>query len=380
MYRKYIGILVMVVLICLIGIGISEGCTAKNDLKDGDIPGIDTRKQTGKDASGEGMPGEDDDYIVVGFSQIGSESDWRNASTESFKNLFTPENGYYLLYEDAQQKQENQLKAVRNFILQEVDYIILDPIVETGWDTVLMEAKDAGIPVILVDRQIVVEDKTLSGMPATDADGEQDALLEGDDLYTCWVGSDFAEEGRRAGEWLAGYLNGQGRQDEEVKIVTLQGTPDSSAQIGRTNGFREIFNTHDNWSMLDYENGEFTQAKGQEVMEGFLAEYKDIDVVISENDNMTFGAVEAIEASGRSCGPNGDIIIISFDAVRAALQFMKDGRINADFECNPLLGPMVSEIIGKLEAGESVEKIQYVEEQYFDTSMDLDKILKERVY
>lgn len=380
MYRKYIGILVIVVLICLIGIGVSEGCTAKNKLKDGDIPGIDTRNHSGKDASGEGMPGEDDDYIVVGFSQIGSESDWRNASTESFKNLFTPENGYYLLYEDAQQKQENQLKAVRNFILQEVDYIILDPIVETGWDTVLMEAKDAGIPVILVDRQIVVEDKALPETAAVGADKEKDAVPEDDNLYTCWVGSDFAEEGRQAGKWLEDYLAERGRQDEEIQIVTLQGTPDSSAQIGRTNGFREIFDAHDNWNMLDYGNGEFTQAKGQEVMEGFLSDYKDIDVVISENDNMTFGAVEAIGAAGRSCGPEGDIIIISFDAVRAALEFMKDGRINADFECNPLLGPMVSEIIGKLEAGESVEKIQHVEEQYFDASMDLDKILKERVY
>ena len=302
---------------------------------------------------------DEEDYIVIGLSQIGSESDWRNANTGSFRSEFTAENGYYLLFEDAQQKQENQLKAVRDFILQEVDYIILDPIVETGWDTVLMEARDAGIPVILVDRQIVVEDG---------------------DLYTCWVGSDFFEEGRRAGEWLEKYLKSQGRQAEEIRIVTLQGTPESSAQIGRTAGFQEVLSRNVYWKMLERRSGEFTQAKGQEVMRDFLRTYEDIDVLISENDNMTFGAIEAIESAGRTCGPDGDIIVISFDAVRAAIQLMQEGKINVDLECNPLLGPKVSEIIEKLENGKNVEKIQYIEEQYFDTSMDLEKILEKRVY
>ncbi len=298
------------------------------------------------------------DYIVVGFSQVGSESDWRNANTESFRRIFTTENGYYLLFEDAQQKQENQLKAVRNFILQEVDYIILDPIVETGWDTVLMEAQDAGIPVILVDRKV-------------NADSN---------LYTCWVGSDFKKEGRSAGEWLDKYLQRKERTDEEIRIVTLQGTLGSSAQIGRTEGFQEVLSKHPNWNMLEQQSGEFTQAKGQEVMEAFLKKYDDIDVVISENDNMTFGAIEAIEAAGRSCGPKGDIVILSFDAVREALQAMQEGRIHADFECNPLLGSMVSEIIENLEAGKAVKKTKYVKEQYFDSSMNLGKILSTRAY
>lgn len=305
------------------------------------------------------MPVDNGNYIVVGFSQVGSESDWRNASTESFRKMFTAENGYYLLYEDAQQKQENQLKDVRNFILQEVDYIILDPIVETGWDTVLREAKDAGIPVILVDRKVEIED-------------------EG--LYTCWVGSDFEEEGRRAGQWLENYLKLQGRGDEKIHIVTLQGTLESSSQIGRTEGFRKVFNNNKKWDMLERRGGEFTQAKGKEVMDDFLSKYKDIDVVVSENDNMTFGAIEAIEAAGKSCGPGGDIIVISFDAVRAALELMQRGKINVDFECNPILGPMVSDIIQKLERGQKVEKTQYVEEQYFDASMNLTEILKDRVY
>ena len=300
-----------------------------------------------------------DGYIVVGFSQVGSESDWRIGNTESFRSIFTEENGYYLLFEDGQQKQENQLKSIRNFILQEVDYIILDPIVETGWDAVLQEAKDAGIPVILADRSVKVEDE---------------------DLYTCWVGSNFHEEGRRAGAWLLDYLEEQGRSGETINIVTLQGTIDSSAQIGRTEGFKSILDTQANWNMMEYQSADFTQAKGKEVMSYFLEKYDDIDVLVSENDNMTFGAVEAIREAGRTCGPDGEIIILSFDSVRAAMEAMLQGEIHVDFECNPILGPKVEEIIRRLEKGEAVEKIQYVEEQYFDTSMDLEKIMETRTY
>lgn len=307
----------------------------------------------------EDMEEERDGYITVGFAEVGSESDWRRAHTQSFKEAFSLENGYYLLFEDAQQKQENQLKAIRNFILQEVDYIILDPIVETGWDAVLQEAKDAGIPVILADRF---------------------AEVKNEELYTCWVGSDFYKEGSRAGEWLADYLEHRSRNREQINIVTLQGTIGSSAQIGRTEGFESVLEKHDNWSMLEAQSGDFVQAKGQEVMEDMLKSHQDIDVVICENDNMAFGAIDAIKASGRDCGPDGDIIIISFDACRAALQAMKDGDINADFECNPLLGPLVSEIIQNLEDGETVEKVRYVEETYFDTSMDLDMLLEDRAY
>lgn len=300
-----------------------------------------------------------DEYVVVGFAQVGSESDWRRANTNSFNETFTEENGYYLLYEDGQQKQENQLKAMRNFILQEVDYIVLDPIVETGWDGVLEEAKDAGIPVILSDRYAETADAS---------------------LYTCWVGSDFEEEGRRAGEWLAMYLENRGRTREEIRIVTLQGTPGSTAQLGRTEGFGQILEQHGNWTMLDRQSGDFTQAKGEEVMEQFLEDYEDIDVVVCENDNMAFGAVEAIRKAGRTCGPDGDIIVICFDAMEAALEAMMRGEINAAFECNPLLGPEVDEIIQALERGEPVEKTRYVEETYYDTSMDLGTILENRAY
>lgn len=282
--------------------------------------------------------------LVVGFSQVGAESDWRTANTESMKTTFTKENGYTLIFDDAQQKQENQLKAVRNFIQQDVDYIVIAPVTETGWDTVLQEAKDAGIPVIIVDRMIDVSD---------------------DSLFTAWVGSNFLQEGYDAVAWLADYLDKAGRTGEDINIVTLQGTIGSSAQIGRTTGVEEKMADHPTWTMLERQTGEFTQAKGQEVMESFLKTYDDIDVVIAENDNMAFGAIDAIKAAGKTCGPDGDIIIISFDAVAAAFDSMIAGDMNVSVECNPLHGPRVAELIQKLEKGETVDKIAYVEEGVF---------------
>ncbi|MFQ7585816.1 MAG: ABC transporter substrate-binding protein, partial [[Clostridium] symbiosum] len=238
-------------------------------------------------------------------------------------------------------------------------YRVVAPVVETGWETVLEEAKEAGIPVILSDRMMQVSD---------------------DSLFEAWVGGNFVKEGETCGNWLADYLEAQGRGDEEINIVTIQGTIGASAQVGRTEGFANVLAEHSNWKMLDMQTGEFTQAKGQEVMESFLKSYDDIDVVICENDNEAFGAIDAIKAAGKTCGPDGDIIVVGFDSVKAAFESMIAGDLNATFECNPLHGPRVAEIIQKLEKGETVEKIQYVDEAYFDTSMDLENILKERAY
>ena len=201
-----------------------------------------------------------------------------------------------------------------------------------------------------------------------------------DSLYECWVGGNFVKEGEDAGNWLAKYLEDAGRGEEDINLVTIQGTIGASAQVGRTEGFGNIVKEHENWNMLDMQSGEFTQSKGQEVMESFLKSYDDIDVVVCENDNEAFGAIDAIKAAGKTCGPDGDIIVISFDAVKAAFDAMIAGDLNASFECNPLHGPRVAEIIQKLEAGEEVEKIQYVDESYFDTSMDLEAIKAERAY
>jgi simple sugar transport system substrate-binding protein len=243
----------------------------------------------------------EDDLIVVGFSQVGAESDWRVENTESFKSTFTEENGYYLLYSDAQQKQENQIKAIRSFILQDVDYIVFAPIVETGWDAVLKEAKEAGIPVIITDRMVDVED---------------------DSLYTCWVGADFELEGEKAGEWLERYLEKNADSSEQINIVTLEGTIGATAQIGRTKGFSKYLRRNRNWNMLEMQD----------------------------------------EAAGKTCGPEGDITIISFDAVEDAVKLVEAGKINVTVECNPIHGPVVEEVIRQLEAGETPEKIIYMEE------------------
>ena len=317
------------------------------------------RKVSFESSEGDAITPMDKNLIVVGVSQVGSESVWRTANTASIQKVFTKENGYFLIFKNARQKQENQIKAIRSFIQQDVDYIVVAPVVETGWETVLEEAKEAGIPVILSDRMMQVSD---------------------DSLFEAWVGGNFVKEGETCGNWLADYLEAQGRGDEEINIVTIQGTIGASAQVGRTEGFANVLAEHSNWKMLDMQTGEFTQAKGQEVMESFLKSYDDIDVVICENDNEAFGAIDAIKAAGKTCGPDGDIIVVGFDSVKAAFESMIAGDLNATFECNPLHGPRVAEIIQKLEKGETVEKIQYVDEAYFDTSMDLENILKERAY
>ncbi len=282
---------------------------------------------------------EEKDLITVGFSQVGAESDWRIANTESMKEALSEENGFELIVSDAQQKQENQTKAIRDFISQEVDVIVLAPVTEDGWETVLEEAKEAEIPVIVMDRMIDVDDPS---------------------LYTCWVGSDFKQEGIDAANWLVSYMEEQGRGDEQHNIVVLKGTIGSSAQIGRSEGFNETIVKYRNYKILTQQNGEFTQARGRKAMEECLEEYQDIDVVVSQNDNMSFGVIQALKAAGKK--PGEDVVIISFDAVRAAFEAMIRGELNVCIECNPLHGPKVAELAKKIVAGEKVDKVQYMEE------------------
>ena len=296
-----------------------------------------------------------DDTITVGFSQVGAESDWRTANTESMKSTFSEENGYNLIFDDAQQKQENQLTAIRNFIQQEVDYIVLAPVTETGWDTVLQEAKDAGIPVIIVDRMVDVSD---------------------DSLYTTWIGTDSLLEGRKAAEWLNAYTTAKGIDAKDVNIVDIQGTIGSTAQIGRSKGLEEGVDNY-GWNLLAQQSGEFTQAKGQEVMESMLKQYDNINVVYCENDNEAFGAIDAIEAAGKTVGSdiaNGEIMVMSFDTTNAGLTDTLAGKIACDVECNPLHGPRAEELIKALEAGEEVEKLNYVDEEIFATDDTVDKV------
>lgn len=302
---------------------------------------------------------EEDDRIVIGVSQLGSESRWRTANTESVQTVFTTENGYFLIFNNARQKQENQIKAIRSFISQRVDYIVFAPVIETGWETVMQEAKEAGIPVILMDRKADVEDKS---------------------LYMTCVGSNFAEEGERAGRWLEDDLKRRGRDEDKINIVVLRGTEGSSSQIGRTVGFSIVANEHDNWVILEQEYADFTSAKGKEVMESLLRKYQHIDVVVSQNDDMTFGAIEAIREAGRTVGVDGKITMISFDAAYEALKMVSEGTINVDIECNPNQAEYISEVISMLERGQEIEKQYYVEEHIFTMENVTEDVLRERNY
>ena len=297
------------------------------------------------------IPEQQDKLIVVGFSQVGSESDWREGNTKSMQEALSVENGYRLIFDDAQQKQERQITAIRNFINQGVDYIVLAPTTEQGWDTVLAEAKAAGIPVIIVDRQIEVSDP---------------------DLFTCWVGSNFLSEGEIAVSWMDHNL------PADIRIVHLQGNIGSSAQIGRTEGLDKGLQDHPGWELVFRAPGDFVQAKGQELIRSLLADNTDFNVIYSENDNMAYGAIEALKDKGLQ--PGKDITIISFDASRDALRLIMDGEINLDVECNPKHGPRVRALIEQIERGETPRKYTYVAETFFDASSVTEEIISQRGY
>lgn len=332
--------------------GVLGGCGGAKDSSDKGASSADAGSSSadaGSDA-GDDAGASGDDKIVVGFSQVGAESDWRTANTQSMKDTFVAENGYELIFDDAQQKQENQITAIRNFIQQEVDYIVLAPVTETGWDTVLKEAKDADIPVIIVDRMVDVSD---------------------DSLYTAWVGSNFKLEGQKACAWLKAYADAKSLT--EINIVDIQGTIGASAQIGRTEALNEAVSAN-GWNLVAQQTGEFTQAKGQEVMESVLKKADNINVVYCENDNEAFGAIDAIKAAGKTVGPDGDILVMSFDTTKSGITMTKDGDIIVNTECNPLHGPRVEDIIKTLESGGTPDKIAYVEEGIYAYGSDVTSV------
>ena len=309
--------------------------------------------QTGTDANN--TSDNPEGLIVVGFAQVGSESDWRIANTKSMTGTFSEANGYRLVLRDAQQKPENQIAAIREFISMKVNYIVLAPVSEEGWDEVLKEAKDAGIPVIIVDRMINTSD---------------------DSLFTCWIGSDFRHEGDVAVAWMESTF----RDREDLKIVHLQGTMGSSAQIGRTEGLLAGVARNPGWEIIYSESGNFTQVTAKEIMEHVLKQFSRIDVLYCENDNMAFGAIEAMDLAGWTYGINGDVTVISFDATNAGLTATLEGKINYNVECNPLHGPRVEAIITMLENGQTPEKLVYVEEAAFDATTITQADIDARLY
>lgn len=283
--------------------------------------------------------------LVVGFSQVGAESAWRTAETESLKSEAAAR-GVKLKLADAQQKQANQIKAVRSFIAQQVDAIVIAPVVETGWEPILREAQRSQIPVFLVDRGIRVSD---------------------DSLYVTLIASDFVEEGRMAAEWLIGKMHGR------ANIVELEGTTGSAPAIDRKKGFHEALAAHPDMRIIKSQSADFTRAKGKEVMKAFIkSEAGKIQAVYAHNDDMALGAIQALEEAGLK--PGADVVVISIDAVRAAFEAMIAGQLNATVECNPLLGPLLFDTIEKVRAGESVPKYIKQIDQLFDQSVAAEVI------
>lgn len=275
--------------------------------------------------------------IIVGFSQLGAESGWRIGNTNDIEEA-SKRAGVQLMYKNADQKQENQIKAIRSFIASQVDVIAFAPIVEEGWDKVLREAKEAGIPVLLTDRLIITEDES---------------------LYVGFVGSDFLKEGRSAGEFLLKKT----AKEEHVRILQITGTEDSSPMKQRKKGFEELIAENPKYEIFKTVSGDFLRSKGKECMRDVLKETRDIDVLYSHNDAMTLGAIEAIEEAGLR--PGEDIIIITVDGEQGAIDLLKQGKINCVVECTPLIGDIIMELAKKIAAGETIERITYSEERTF---------------
>ena len=278
--------------------------------------------------------------LVVGFSQVGAESGWRTANTESIKSE-AEKRGIDLRFSDAQQKQENQIKAIRSFIAQGVDVIAFSPVVETGFEPVLQEAKKAGIPVVLSDRAVKVSDPS---------------------LYVTFLGSDFVEEGRRAAKEVVKLTGGKGN------IAELVGTVGSAPAIDRKKGFEEVLKDNPGLKIIMSQSGDFTRAKGKEVMEAFLKspQGKDINVLFAHNDDMALGAIQAMEEAGIK--PGVDIKIVSIDGVKGAFEAMKDGKLNVTVECNPLLGPQLFDLVEKIANKQEVPKRVVSQEGVYEQS------------
>ncbi|WP_235887478.1 ABC transporter substrate-binding protein [Mycolicibacterium arabiense] len=307
---------------------------------------------SGPAPSGGSGGGSQDGPITMGFSQVGAESGWRTANTKSIQEAATAAD-VDLKFSDANGEQENQISAIRSFVQQRVDVIAFSPVVRTGWDAVLLEAKNAGIPVILTDRAVDTQEK---------------------DVFKTFVGADFVEEGRRAGKWVVEqYSSAPG----PVSIVQLEGTTGADPAIERNSGFADAIATNPNLKVIASQSGDFTRSGGKQVMEAFLKANPKIDLVFAQNDDMGLGAMEAIEAAGLT--PGKDVEIVAVDATRDGMQALADGKFNYIVECNPLLGPQLMDLAKKVVAGEPVPPRVVTPDEAFD-QQQAAAVLPDRKY
>ena len=380
---------------------------------------------TGETRNGDNLQSEFDYLITVGISQSGEESSWKDVNTASFMDTFVKSNGYEAVYADAGSDQEKQIEDVEGFIKQGVDYIILNPVSEIGWDDVLEDAKEAHIPVILVNNGVDTDDSS---------------------LYSCMLGSDYGKQMKKAGKWLDEYLKEedekkaekekaaseaptqeeseqtdsedtevntgsskatdssasifdkilksssttkdetdsteeeQTEEDITIKIAAIQESIGSEEQLTRAQGYQTMLEKYSDWEMVAQQTGDNSREEAQKVMKLFLEQEPDLRVVFAESDEMALGVIDAIEEAGKTCGEDGDIIVISFGGSKAGIEAVKEGKLNVTFECNPGQGPKAAELIQRLESDISIDKEQYVEETYFDGTMDLNEIIENRTY
>jgi simple sugar transport system substrate-binding protein len=333
------------ILIALLLVG---GCRAPSD---GVQPTVDHTKSSVQTVA-ELPSDEPKRSIVLGFSQVGSESRWRIANTESIQNA-ARQAGIDLQFSNAQQSQVKQIEAIRSYIRNKVDAIAFSPVVESGWDEVLQEAKTAGIPVIVTDRTVNVKDTS---------------------LYVTLIGSNFLEEGQKAGKYL---LDKMSKVQGTIRIVELEGTVNSAPALDRKKGFAEVIRENPNMTIIASETGDFTRENGKAVMKRYLERFgKTIQVLYAHNDDMALGAIEAIEEYGLR--PGKDIVIISVDAGREAFQAMIEGKLNCTVECNPLLGPQLMQAVKELMAGRNLPKRIVTKESVFTQGTAAQVIAKRK--
>jgi simple sugar transport system substrate-binding protein len=307
---------------------------------------------SGQAPGGESASGSDGAQLTMGFSQVGAESGWRTANTKSIQDA-AKDAGVDLKFSDANGEQENQISAIRSFVQQGVDVIAFSPVVRTGWDAVLLEAQNAGIPVILTDRAVDTQETG---------------------VYKTFLGADFVDEGRRAGEWVVQeYASAPG----PVNIVQLEGTTGADPAIDRNSGFADAIAANPNLRVIASQSGDFTRSGGKQVMEAFLKANPKIDMVFSQNDDMGLGAMEAIEAAGKK--PGQDIKIVTIDATHDGMQALADGKFNYIVECNPLLGPQLMDLAKQVVAGEQVPDRVVTPDEAFD-QQQAAAVLPDRKY